>query len=214
MSLKITHAGFVKNEAHCIQRMFDAVLPWVDDSYELIDDTTKDDTEDICKKNGVATKKFTFINFGKAWNTVLNDLQGKTDWILFIAPDETITEDFGKSIRKIVDNVNSTEVDGAWFSRRHWEDLDMQIEYTKQNWYPDWQLRLVRADYPRIHAVHYVHEVMVGFRGQVYVKGFDLHHFNMYYKPRIDYNFDAMNKLYAHLAQKQKEERELDIWPD
>jgi len=211
---KLVHAIFVKDEAHCIDIMLDSVLPYVDGSYIMIDDRTTDDTKTIVESRGCHTKMFTFNNFSKTKNTLLDWVNDKTDWIIGIAPDETVDKEFWPMIRTLLDEVHKTIVDGVRFPRRHWNDLEMTDEYTAQNWYPDWQSRLLRADYPRIHLRNYVHEVVHGVRKGLHVKDFDIHHFNMYWKPRIAYDWEIMNKLYTDLKIRHGKEKGLDIWPD
>ena len=213
INLKIISANFVKDEAHCIDRMFDSVLPYVDESYVIIDDRTTDNTKEICEARGCNTKYFKFENFGKTWNTLLDWVSGKGDWIIFISPDETIDPMFGESLLPLANKFQDTEIDGVWFPRRHWNDLDKKSEYTDQNWYPDWQLRFIRNDYPRIHLVNYVHEWPKGLRGTIRIGEQDIHHFNMYYKKIIDYNFDKMNQLYGSLTELQKKDGGINIWP-
>jgi len=209
---KLISANFMKNEAHCVNMMLDSVLPYVAESYVIIDDTTTDNTKEICDARGCHTKLFTFKNFGRTWNNLLNWISGKSDWTIFIAPDENIDPDFGEHILKIIEQAQNTNIDGVWFCRRHWEDLEKKKEYTKQNWYPDWQLRLIRNDYPRIHLINYVHEWPVGLRNDLRIR-FDIHHYNMYWKPRIAYDFDKMNDLYNKLKAQQKKDGGVDIWP-
>jgi len=210
---KLISANFVKNEAHCIEMMLDSVQPHVDECYVLVDDTTMDNTKEICEGRGCKTGYFKFENFGKTWNTLLSKVKGKSDWTILIAPDETIDDAFGKEIHIIIDKLHSSEVDGVWFPRRHWEDLEKKVEYTKQNWYPDWQLRLLRNDFPRIHLVNYVHEWPAGLRKSVRVPEHDIHHFNIYWKSIIDYNFEQMNQLYSKLTLLQRQDGGKNIWP-
>lgn len=213
-SSKLVHAIFVKDEAHCIDIMLDSVLPYVDESYILIDDRTTDNTKEIVESRGCITKEFKFENFAKTKNTLLKWVNDKTDWIIGIAPDETIDPGFGKMLRVLVDKAQNTNIDQVRFPRRHWEDLEKTKEYTKQNWYPDWQSRLLRADFPRIHMVRYVHEIVQGVRGTLQIKDFDIHHFNLYWKPRVDYDWDKMNELYEELKRKQAKEGGQNIWPN
>lgn len=210
---KLILANFIKDEAHCINMMLDSVQPYISDIYFMIDDKTTDNTQEICEKRGCITIPYTFENFGKTWNTMLNWVKDKSDWLFVIAPDETIDEDFGKMLQPLVETIHKTEIDGVWFPRRHWEDLEKKVEYTKQKWYPDWQFRLIRNDFPRIHLIHYVHEWPIGLRRTIKVNK-DINHFNMYWKPRIDYNFDKMNQLYEKLKQQQKKDGGHNIWPD
>jgi len=211
---KLVHAIFVKDEEHCINRMLDTVLPYVDESYIMIDDRTTDNTEAIVKSRGCITKLFTFENFAKTKNTLLKWVNDKTDWIIGIAPDETISCEFGNMLSTLVLKLQDSTVDQVRFPRRHWEDLEQTKEYTKQNWYPDWQSRLLRADFPRIHLIRYVHEVVQGVRDTLQIKDFDINHFNLYWKPKIDYNWEEMNKLYNELKRKDQQEQGRNIWPD
>lgn len=210
---KLISAHFVRNEAHCIQKMLDSLLPHVEQTYVMIDDRTLDRTQEICEANGCIVKSFKFENFGKTWNTLLKWVNDKGDWGIFIAPDETISEQFGKDINRIVNTHHDSNLDGVWFPRRHWEDLEMKKEYTAQQWYPDWQLRLLRLDYPRQHLINYVHEWPVGLR-QTIKHEVDIHHFNVYYKPLIEYDFKQMNELYESLKQQQQKDGGINIWPE
>lgn len=211
--LKLIHATLVRDEEHCIDRMLKSVLPYVDESYVMIDDRTTDRTEEIVRSYGCHIKYAKFENFAKFGNTLRKWISGKSDWYIGIAADETISEDFGEMLRPLINEINGTDIDVVGFPRRHWSDLEMKEEYTKQNWYPDWQHRLVRNDYPRIHLRNYVHEWLVGERKRIVIRDADIHHFNMYWKPRIKYNFEAMNQLYNKLKIKQREDGGKDIWP-
>jgi hypothetical protein len=184
----------------------------VDESYILVDEDTTDNTIKICENRGCKIKTYKFYNFAKTWNTLLNWINPVTDWGIFIAPDETINERLGKNIQALVDKMNVSDADGAWFPRRHWEDLEKNVEYTGFNSYPDWQLRLIRIDYPRIHLKRYVHELPMGIGRTLRIKE-DINHFNVYWKNRIDYDMDAMYKLYNKLKIKEIEESGKNIWP-
>jgi len=210
---KLIHACFVKNEAHCIERMLTSILPYVEESYILIDNKTTDNTVELARNKGCHVEEYQFENFAKAKNTLLKWVSGKSDWLFGLAPDETITPDFGEDLKKTVNEIHKSDIDGVYFARRHWRDLEMKKEYTKQNWYPDWQQRLLRNDYPRIHCINYVHEVTVGTRRKIWVKK-DLHHFNMYWKKRIEYNWERLNVLYNDLKQEQRKDGGKNIWPN
>lgn len=212
---KLISAHFVRNEAHCIQKMLDSLLPHVEQTYVMIDDRTLDRTQEICEANGCIVKSFKFENFGKTWNTLLKWVNDKGDWSFFLAPDETISSSFGDSLCHIVEEFSDTDVDGVWFPRRHWADLERKLKFEKDAaWFPDRQLRLIKNDYPRIYAVHYVHEVMVGLRRTVMLKDKEIDHYNSYWKPRINYNWDKMNELYESLKQQQQKDGGINIWPE
>lgn len=214
MKHKLIHSVFVKNEAHCISNMLESILPYVGASYILVDDTTTDNTREIAKSHGCNVKDFKFENFGKAQNTLFSWVKDCSYWSFNMAPDETISKSFGENLLKLIDEHQNDKVDGFHFPRRHWLDLEMQNEYTEAKWYPDVQLRLLRNDYPRIHTVKYVHEPIVGLRGSVVCMKFDLNHFNLYWKGRMDYTLDKMNTLYKSLMVLEKQEGGKNIWPD
>lgn len=212
---KLIHAIFVKNEAHCIENMLKSVLPCVDASYVLIDDMTTDKTKEILDDYGCNTKLFKFENFAKTKNTLLQWVNNKCDWLLGIAPDETIEPAFGKMVRTLIDKAEATELDAFYFPRRHWADVDKTVLDPRDKvWYPDKQARLLRSDFPRIHMVRYVHEVVSGVRKSMFIKDNDIHHFNCYWKKQIDYDWEAMNKLYKSLDVLHKKEGGKNIWPD
>lgn len=208
--LKLIHTALAKDEAHCIGRMLDSVLPYVDESYILIDDRTTDDTMKVLEQYGCNVKVGKFENFGKFKNMSLKWVSGKSDWIIGIAPDETMNPGMGTSLREIISKVHNTNTDSVFFSRIHWKDLDMKQPVRWR--YPDWQQRLLRNDYPRIHATLYVHEYITGIRKTVRLN-MDINHFNLYWKPKLNYNWEEVNKLYAQLQEKQKKDGGVDIWP-
>lgn len=210
---KLIHATFVRNESHDIEMMLETILPYVKNSYIMIDDRTTDNTRELVESMGCHTKLFKFENFGKTKNTLYNWVKGKSDWVFGLAPDEKIMPDFGENLLKLLSQIDSTEIDGVWFCRRHWSDLGMKQEYGKQGWYPDWQLRLIRNVYPRVHFIHYVHEWHRGLREEMRIQA-DIHHFNIYWKPRIKYDFNEMNILYAKLQKMQHDDGGKNIWPE
>lgn len=212
---KLISANFVKNEAHNIKYMLDCVQPYVDASYVLIDRETTDNTKEICDERGCVTDYFDFKNFAKVWNQLLRWINDKGNWAILIAPDETISKHFGSSLKYIAQRFDESDVDGVWFPRRHWKNLEMTELFEKDAvWYPDWQLRLMRLDYPRIHMINLVHEVAAGMRRTVRIEDAEINHFNAYWKPRIAYDWDKMNQLYHRLTEEQKKNGGDDIWPD
>jgi hypothetical protein len=115
----------------------------------------------------------------------------------------------------LIEKAQETDYDAFYFPRRHWADLEMKIPAEKDHiWWPDWQCRLMRVDFPRIHMRRYVHEVAQGVRRTMHVKGSPLHHFNCYYKKLVDYDWNTMLKFYDELKAREIKEKGQDIWPD
>ena len=213
--MKVMHSCFVKDEAHCIERMLNSILPYVDGSFLLIDDRTTDNTKEIADSMGCQTELFTFENFGKTKNLLYKRLQENgAAWTMGLAPDEIIEEDFGENIKWLINRINNSPVDGVYFARRHWLDLEMTDETntTGPNKYPDWQQRLIRVDYPRIHCIRYVHEITVGVRKKIYIED-DIHHFNFYWKPILNIPREQTLAWYAELEAAERKEGGKNIWP-
>ena len=210
--VKIVHSAFVRNEEHCIEKMLESILPYVDGSYILIDDRTTDNTQAIAERMGCITKPIKFENFSKTKNTLLKWLNDKTDFTMGLAPDETIGPELGIRLRPMAQEFLHTNIDCVWFSRMHWHDLGMTNEANHDKWYPDWQARFLRVDFPRIHLRRYVHEIIQGVRGQKQVQ-LDIHHFNIPYKKMVGYDWDAMLESYEVLKKLDREERGENIWP-
>lgn len=213
---KLIHFTFMKNEDHCVDGMLDCILPHVDASYVLMDDRSTDNTRDILEARGVNVKVAKFENFAKFKNTLFAWIQEETCgncWMLGLAPDERVDDNFMLKVKDAVESMHSTEVDGVRISRRHWKDIDMvALADQDSSWYPDWQTRLLRVDYPRIHSTRYVHEIIQGLRQTVMLKDIDVHHFNLVFKDRK--RWDDMNQQYAMLQRKQQEDGGQDIWPE
>lgn len=220
MAIKLIHSTFAKDESYCIANMLESVLPYVDESYILFDDRCNEETLKVVESFGCHIKMAKLENFGKFKNIQLEWINDKADWVFGLAPDETITEELGRRLRQLAQELQASDVDGVYFSRRHWADLEM-IKEIKGNeglkgeseWYPDWQQRLVRLDYPRIHAVRYVHEVIVGIRRSIKVQ-LDINHFNTYWKPKLNIDWNKMLEYYEHLKKLQAIESGYNIWPD
>jgi glycosyltransferase involved in cell wall biosynthesis len=212
VGIDLVHGTFVKNEAHTIGKMLDSVLPYVKNSYILVDDTTTDDTVEIAQSYGCLVKTYKFENFGKAQNILLKWMNGSADWFFDLAPDETISPEFGEMLWALLPKIHSTKIDLVLFPRMHWLDLEMT---QKKEWnYPDWQQRLIRLDYPRIHCIRYVHELINGLREAIYHTGIDINHFNLYWRGQFGEKWLDIDALYKKLIQQQRVDNGVNIWPD
>jgi glycosyltransferase involved in cell wall biosynthesis len=186
----------------------ESIVPYVDESLILIDDRTTDATREIAQEYGCRTLDFRFENFAKARNKMIFECSG--DWVFSLDLDEWISIDFVQKAKSLIEQFHNTPIESIHFPRRHWYDLEMTKE--RKEWYPDWICRIWRKDFPRIHFINYVHEVLIGYRKTIHIKE-DTHHLNCYWKPRIFYDWEKMNKLYADLAAKQRQDGGRDIWP-
>jgi len=218
--MKLIHSGFARDESYCIGYMLESILPYVEESYIVFDDRATEETIKIAESFGCHIKLAKFENFGKFKNTQLAWINNKADWVFGLAPDETISKELGTHLNEIVEKIHETDIDSAFFSRRHWGDLEMTKEIRgneglkgESEWYPDWQQRLLRLDYPRIHAIRYVHEIIVGVRRALKIQ-LDINHFNTYWKPKLGIDWGKMLEFYDYLKQLQSREGGYNIWPD
>jgi glycosyltransferase involved in cell wall biosynthesis len=209
---RLIHISLARDEEYCVEDMLKSVLPYVEASYVLVDDRSRDRTEEILLDYGCIVAKFSFENFGKTNNTLLKWVNDRGDWRLFLPPDELIMGDFGEKMVSVVESLHHTDIDGVHYPRKNWLDLEM----TEHNGvYPDWQLRLCRLDFPRIHYVNYVHEIPIGLRKTIHVNE-DTHHFCLYWKDKFNKTEEKID-LYRLLQHEQREDIKKginNIWPD
>lgn len=211
---KIVHISPIKNEAHCLSNCLDSVMPYVDESFLLIDDRTTDSSEDIALSYGCKTLRWKFENFAKFGNKLLSENIGS--WVFIMNGDEVILPEVGRSLRLLVEKAESQGIDAIYFARKHWYDLEMTNE--KREWYPDFQCKFFKNNYPQVHYINYVHECVTGFRKPVQLKEMETHHFNCYWKENalklgLNYNWKEMEDLYNGLKLRQQQEKGIDIWP-
>lgn len=115
-SSKIYFMSHFKNEAHCAKRLIDSVkqVPNVHKIIILIDDTTTDNTEEICKSYGgnVIVKKFKFeANFAQAKNKCLvaatDEGMEQGDWCWVLGGDMYVPPKSAKKIQEYTSDQNN-----------------------------------------------------------------------------------------------------------
>jgi (heptosyl)LPS beta-1,4-glucosyltransferase len=176
---KIMASILTKNEARHISACINSVR-WADEV--MLEDSFSDDgTVEIAQKLGAKVFQNKFVNFAAARNTALkNAPQLGADWVLFVDADERVTPELAQEVREV---INNNQVSGWWIPR-----YNIMWGHTMRGggWYPDHQLRLMRADAARYDMTRQVHEIVV-LEGQAgYLKQHLLH-----------YNYDSLAQFKA-----------------
>lgn len=206
---KFIHCCIAKDEEHDIGMMLDSVLPYVSESYVLVDDRTVDNTEKIARDKGCNVKTAKFENFAHFFNTLLKWAKGKSDWIFILSPDEAIDSDVGEAIMEMIPKIHNTKIDMVLFKRGHWADLEKKTKGTGFAW-PDWQKRLFRNDYPKFYYNKIIHCDIFGPVREYKQVELVIDHYNAYWKwvdkkgkERLDFVNNQRTELRV-LSEKQK----------
>ena len=104
------------NEAHNLKRLFKNLRGWANEIY-VLDSYSKDNTVDICLQNGIEVYQRKFTNFGDQWNAALNLFDVKSDWVMKMDPDETLTDELKNNI---FNELNNNDCEGFYLNRRLW----------------------------------------------------------------------------------------------
>ncbi len=150
----IVAAILTKNQARHIGACIDSVQ-WADEI--ILEDTYSDDgTVEIAQSLGARVYQHDFINFSAARNRALENVRqlGAT-WVLFIDADERVTPELAAQIRAA---VQREEIVGWWLPR-----YNLMWGHTMRGggWYPDHQLRLLRAEAAHYDPERQVHELAI-----------------------------------------------------
>ena len=162
--LKITAVVLAKNEEENLPGCFESVRKLADEII-LIDDCSSDKTVEIAKGAGAKIFKRKLDDFSAQRNFALGKVE--TPWVLFIDPDEEVTQELAEEIKKA---VREGKFDGFRIPRKN-VIFGKWIKHS--GWYPDWQLHLFKKEKGKY--VGRVHE-QVEIKGKVgELKNFLLH---------------------------------------
>ncbi len=134
--------------AECIRS-----LAWCD-AVVVFDSYSTDRTCAIAKAEGALVVRHPFKGFGSQRQAAMDCIAAR--WIFFVDADERATPALAGEIRRVV--VERPGVAGWWFPRHNyiWGRLTRYA-----GWYPDYQLRLLRADRARWDTEREVHELPI-----------------------------------------------------
>jgi (heptosyl)LPS beta-1,4-glucosyltransferase len=178
-----------KNERRHIRECIQSV-DWID--RVLVSDSYSDDgTAEIADHMGARVIQSPFVNFAEQRNTALADARSMgADWVFFIDADERATPELAAEVSRV---TQGEDVVGWWIPRYNYI---MGHKMRGGGWYPDHQLRLLKADCARYDPSRGVHEVVILDGEAGYLKEHLIH-----------YNYDSL----AHFRAKQNRYHELEI---
>ncbi len=106
------------NESVNIARALSNTIHWALEVV-VLDSFSDDDTVEIAKSMGARVIKRKFDNYASQRNYALNEIDLKTEWVLFLDADEFLFEDLKDEITAELPN---TKFDGFYLKRRYYYD--------------------------------------------------------------------------------------------
>jgi (heptosyl)LPS beta-1,4-glucosyltransferase len=178
-----------KNERRHIQECIQSAA-WTDQV--IVSDSYSDDgTPEIADQMGASVIQSPFVDFAQQRNMALAEARSMgADWVFFIDADERATPELAAEVSEV---TQREEIVGWWVPRYNYI---MGHKMRGGGWYPDHQLRLLRADCAHYDPSRGVHEVVVLDGEAGYLKEHLIH-----------YNYDTL----AHFRAKQNRYHELEI---
>jgi hypothetical protein len=147
-------AILTKNEARHIQECIQSVA-WAE-AVLLSDSYSDDGTVEIARRMGANVVQRPFVNFAEQRNLALDDARAMgAEWVFFIDADERVTPELAVEIRRVVGDGTTA---GWWVPRYNYI---MGRRMRGGGWYPDHQLRLLRAERARYDPTRAVHEIVI-----------------------------------------------------
>ncbi len=150
---KLTAIVLTYNEADHIVDCLET-LDFADERV-VFDSHSTDDTLQLARQAGARVIQHPFENYAQQRNDAIEAVQANTDYILFVDADERVTPELAEEIRLVITQGG----DAAWRIPRY---NYLFGKLTKSaGWYPDYQLRLLRAGKAHYDPQRKVHEVLL-----------------------------------------------------
>ena len=150
---KLTAIVLTHNEADHIVDCLET-LDFADERV-VFDSHSTDDTLQLARQAGARVIQHPFENYAQQRNDAIEAVQANTDYILFVDADERVTPELAEEIRLVITQGGYA----AWRIPRY---NYLFGKLTKSaGWYPDYQLRLLRAGKAHYDPQRKVHEVLV-----------------------------------------------------
>ncbi len=151
---KLIAVILTKNEARHIGECIRSVA-WTD-GVLLSDSYSDDGTVEIAQELGATVVQHPFVNFAAQRNMALADARDMgAEWVFFIDADERATPELAGEMRRVIREGRNA---GWWVPRYNYI---MGHKMRGGGWYPDHQLRLLRADRARYDPSREVHETVI-----------------------------------------------------
>ncbi|PJF34542.1 MAG: glycosyltransferase family 2 protein [Candidatus Thermofonsia Clade 1 bacterium] len=142
-----------KNEAAHIAACIESVR-WAD-SVVVFDSFSTDETCAIAAQHGAQVVQHAFENYSAQREAALRRFEQETEWLFFIDADERSSAEQAAEIRAA---IAQTTHDGFWIPRHNY----IFGRLTRgAGWYPDYQLRLMRARRAHYDLRRDVHELVI-----------------------------------------------------
>jgi glycosyltransferase involved in cell wall biosynthesis len=137
-----------KHIANCIRSLL-----WCD-AVVVVDSYSSDRTCEIARAEGALVIRHPFKGFGSQRQAAMDCIAAR--WLFFVDADERATPALAGEIRQAI--VERPEVVGWWFPRHNYI-IGKLVRHA--GWYPDYQLRLLRADRASWDPEREVHELPI-----------------------------------------------------
>ncbi len=178
----ITAVILTRNEACHIPDCL-ASVAWADRRF-VVDSGSTDGTAGLARAAGADVVVRPFRNFADQRNAAIALV--RTPWVLFVDADERVTPALADEIRRVIAQDEATSPSGYWIPRRNY--IFGHLTHGG-GWWPDYQLRLFRADRAHYDPERAVHELIVldGPAGHLT-------------EPFIHYNYRSVAQFHAKQA--------------
>ncbi len=135
------------NEERNLPRCLDSV-PWAEDVLVVVDSRSRDATEAIARARGARVFVHPYGGDIEQKNYSLD--QGKCDWLFILDADEAVTPELAQELSELF-RGSGPSADGYEINRATYH-LGRWIRHG--DFYPDWQLRLLRNTCGRLTGVN------------------------------------------------------------
>jgi (heptosyl)LPS beta-1,4-glucosyltransferase len=133
--MRLVAVILTKNEAHNVIPCVES-LSWCDEVV-VYDSYSDDETVALAERIGARVMQHPFRDFAQQRNDALDAVQG--DWVFFVDADERATSQLGQEVRTA---VQRQDINGWWVPRHNY----VFGRLTRgAGYYPDYQMRLLRA---------------------------------------------------------------------
>lgn len=112
------------NEGHNLRNVLENIKDWANEIH-LVDSYSVDNTIDIALEYGVLVVQRPFVNFGDQWNFAVSQSAISAPWTMKLDPDEIITDQLKKQIRKCIENDRCDSI--SMFRRLYFMGRPMSI---------------------------------------------------------------------------------------
>ncbi len=156
----ITACVIARDEAQNLAELL-PTLRWASEVLVLIDDGTRDDSEDVARPLADRVERRAFASFPAFRNTALA-LAGRS-WVFFVDADERASADLAEEVETAVASSEASlaatgnAAVGYWVPRHN---IIFGRLVRGGGWSPDYQMRLLRRDRARYDETRLVHEVV------------------------------------------------------